>query len=326
MTKTVEVNFNTSLFFKLILLLVVLALPACVVTLEKKSEDATEAKTKTTTETEAKVETETVAKTEAEADKVASTETKLQNVAEEKTEPASQPEVTPFVQEATGQPTKLAKVEEKPVQPIRIVETCKNEPYVKYEKQSQTSINKGLAATKAGKFGVGFRDSGQYNRWQGIHRDLFAVVNKSCDDLKKCAAKHAKNKDKECAVQAYVYNEWKQKAESFAKKAKAVETTEPDPICSVKPNLADDPDCFHGMGDNFDKFCADPECKEVSDCWRSVGFLDQAIKQAAQACGFVGQNLNSCRGYMEATKRRKDKFDRCMSMQEKVGLPVLPAI
>lgn len=326
MANSSDNKINSSFLLKSILLLAVFVLSACVATPEKKPEDAPEAKTESTTEMVAKAETEEVVKAEADANKVASTETKTENVAEEKMEPANQPEVTPLAREETDQPTKLVKVEEMPVEPVLIVETCKNEPYVKHEKQAMVSINKGLAATKAGKFGVGFRNMADYNRWVGIHEDLFKTVNQYCNDLKQCAAKHAKNKDEECAVQAYVYNEWKQKAESFAKKAKAVETTEPDPVCSASPNLTDEPDCFHGLGDNFDKYCSAPECKEVSDCWRGVGFLDQAIKQAAQACGFVHQELSTCRGYQEATKRRENKFNRCMDMQKDLNMPFFPAI
>lgn len=295
MTHQLKEMINSPMLFRSLLVPVIFALFACVATPEKQPEETAE--TKPTTKTVA------VAK------------------ADEATEPVA----------AVDSGTKAAEAdtEDKPAKPadtLVIVESCKNEPYVKHRQQAMESLNKGLAATKAGRFGVGFRHMEDYDKWNTIHEKLFKAVNRYCNELKQCAGKHAENKDKECAAQAFVYNEWKQKAESFTKKAKAVETSEPDPICSVEPNLADDPACFHGLGDNLEKFCSDQACKEVSDCWRSIGFLDQAIKQADQACRFAHQDLASCRGHMEATKRRKDRFDRCMGMQKELGMPFFPAI
>lgn len=313
-------NFNISV----IMIFIIFALSACITTQEKNEPGVTEGPSGADVSTaNSEISAATV---ETDANKADSgVAVKEEAKIEVKTGSEKPPEVTSFVKEEAGIQSE-EEVEEKAVVPLRIVESCKNEPYVKYEKQAMTSLEKGLAATKAGKFGVGFRKVDDYKRWKGIHEKLFKTVNESCNALKKCAGKNAKDKETKCAVEAYVFNEWQKKAEHFTIMAKAAETTEPDPICSVEPNLADDPKCFHGLADNFDKFCSAPECKEVSDCWRGVGFLDQAITQARQACGFVHQELSTCRGYLEATKRREDKFNRCMDMQKKINMPLFPEI
>jgi len=209
---------------------------------------------------------------------------------------------------------------------LRIVESCAKEVYGKYEKESRASIKRGLDATKSEKYGVGFRDLKEHKRWSGIHKSLFKKVNQACGTLSKCAKQHPKEKSARCAKQAAVFDKWQVMSKRFATKAKMVETTQPDKICSFEPNLNDAPQCFHGLGDNVDKVCNSSECKEVADCWRSIGFLDLAIKQATTACGFVFKKLADCRGYTEATNRRVKKFERCKDMQGSLSIVRFPAL
>ena len=108
--------------------------------------------------------------------------------------------------------------------------------------------------------------------------------------------------------------------------AKLSETTQPPKICSFEPNLKDAADCFHGLADNIDKVCNTAACKETSDCWRGIGFLDDAINQASSACGFAHIPLAECRGYVTATQRRENKFKRCKAMQEELNITVLPVL
>ena len=218
-------------------------------------------------------------------------------------------------------PAPVAKAE-----PVRIVETCKNEPYSKYEKQARASMEKGLAALQEGKFGVGFRSVAEHKTWSDTHNKLFKGVNKACDALSQCAKQHPKDKTKKCATQANQFKQWQDTAERFAKNAKQSEIVQPPKICSYEPNLKDAASCFHSLGDNIDKVCNTPACKETSDCWRGIGFLDYAINQASSACGFVRKPLSECRGYVTATQRRENKFKRCNAMQEQLKITVLPVL
>lgn len=217
-------------------------------------------------------------------------------------------------------------VEPEEVKPPKMVESCKDEPYGKYEKQARESIAKGLENTKAEKFGVGFRNVAEHNKWSKVHNALFKSVNDACAALSDCAKKHQKDKDTECVAQAKTFATWQSLAKDFASKAKSVETTEPPIICSLEPNLADPAKCFHGRGESISKVCNSGACKETSDCWRGVGFLDAAIIQSKQSCGFVHQDLKNCRGYTEATKRRKDKFEQCKDMEGGLDITIFPVL
>ena len=223
----------------------------------------------------------------------------------------------------------IAETSPEPVakpEPVRIVETCKNEPFSKYEKQARASMAKGLAALQEGKYGVGFRNVAEHKIWSNTHNKLFKSVNNACDALSQCAKQHPKDKTKKCANQASQFKQWQDTAKRFAENAKQSETVQPPKICSFEPNLKDAASCFHGLGDNIDKVCNTPECKEASDCWRGIGFLDYAINQASSACNFVRTPLAECRGYVTATKRRENKFKRCNAMQEQLNITVLPVL
>jgi len=209
---------------------------------------------------------------------------------------------------------------------VRIDVSCKNEPFSKYEKQSRNSIAKGLSATTAGTYGVGFRNLKEHKKWSKTHGALFKAVNKACGALNKCAKKHPKDKTKQCAQQASHFAQWQELSAQFAKKAKQSERSQPPKICSFAPNLDDAASCFHALGDNVDKACTGSACKETSDCWRGIGFLDYAINQAASACGFAHQKLSECRGYTTATQRRKNKFERCQQLQKGLNARVIPVL
>lgn len=222
--------------------------------------------------------------------------------------------------------TKAVAEQPAETKPVRIDVSCKNEPYSKYEKASRDSIAKGLSATTAKVYGVGFRDRNEYKRWSKTHGQLFTAVNQACSELSKCASKHPKDKTKQCAKQADHFAQWQQLAKEFTEKAKQVETTEPPEICSFTPSLDDAASCFHRLADNVDKACTSSECKETSACWRGVGFLDYAISQATSACGYAHQKLSECRGYTTASKRRKDKFARCVEMQKSLKVRIIPVL
>ena len=238
---------------------------------------------------------------------------------------ATSSDSAPATPTAAAEPAAPA-VEPEETKPPKIVESCKDEPYGKYEQQSRDSIAKGLAATKADTFGVGFRNIAEHNKWSKTHNSLFKSVNDACGELASCAKKFKKDKDTECVEQAKTFATWQKIAKTFAEKASSVETTEPPIICSLEPNLSDPADCFHGLSANIMKVCDTDACKEVSDCWRGVGFLDGAIIQATQACGFVHQKLENCRGYTEATKRREDKFNHCGELHKQLNITVFPVL
>ncbi|MCF6336793.1 MAG: hypothetical protein L3J84_02405 [Gammaproteobacteria bacterium] len=234
-------------------------------------------------------------------------------------EPAmSEPE--PAIQEEPVTP--LAETE-----PVSTINTsCKNSPYSKYEKQSRASIAKGLSATTAGTYGVGFRNLDEHKKWNETHNALFSAVNQACITLSKCAKQHPEDKTTQCAKEAKQFDEWQNLAAGFAEKAKQSETTQPPKICSFTANFDDAANCFHALADNIDNTCTTSDCKKTSDCWRSVGFLDGVINQAASACVFVHTPLAECHGYVTATQRRKDKFERCVKMQKNLNTHIIPVL
>ena len=209
---------------------------------------------------------------------------------------------------------------------LHVVVSCKNEPYVKYEKASLASMKKGLAATKEKVYGVGFRSVDEYKRWSDIHDKLFAKVNESCATLKQCVKENPKDKNKKCANDTSVFNEWQDMAKRFTARIKMVETTQLDEICSFEPNLSDAPQCFHTLGDNVDKVCTSAQCKDLGNCWRDVGYLDDAMTQAEQACQFVKKALSDCGAYTLAKSRREKKFAACQELQSEVDIVRFPPL
>lgn len=235
---------------------------------------------------------------------------------------ASQPS-TDGAMSAAAEPEPATAVEP---EPVRIVESCKDEPYGRFEQESRASMAKGLAATEAGQYGVGFRNLAEHKQWSDTHKRLFTSVNEACNALSQCAQQHPDDKTTQCAEQASHFKQWQEAAERFAQKAKLSETTQPPIMCSFEPSLTDAADCFHGLADNIDKACDSAACKKTSDCWRSIGFLDQAIKQASSACGFARTPLAECRGYVTVTQRRETTFKRCSDLQQQLSIRVIPVL
>jgi len=235
--------------------------------------------------------------------------------------------VTDFVASSLGTPN-ASEISAPPVatESVRIVESCKNEPYGKYEKLARASMAKGLKATMEGKYGVGFRNVAEHKKWSSTHRQLFNRVNQACSVLSQCAKQHPKDKTTQCTEQASRFKQWQDMAKRFATSTKLSETTQPPKICSFTPDLGDPARCFHGLADNIDGQCDAANCKETSDCWRGIGFLDYAINQASSACGFVQKPLAECQGYVTATQRRVNKFKRCNTMQKKMAAVIFPAL
>jgi len=270
---------------------------------------------KTTTETDPQNNSAATTNTAAETQ---STDTTPQAV-------ATQPESTakPAPVEKTAAQQKQTQ-QQKPQSP-QVIASCKNEPYIGYEQQARQSIQKGLAATQAQKFGVGFRDMAEHQKWSETHNTLFNKTTSACEALSKCTNANKSNLSK-CATQAQTFQNWQAITKNFATKAKMAETTQPPKICSLKPNLTDAPRCFHQLADKIVSNCNTEECKELSHCWNGVGYLDGVIIQATQSCGFVHQDLNQCRSYQEATTRRKNKFAQCEDLQNQFGITSYPVL
>ena len=298
-------------FYRLMLLLTLLGLSACATTPSpnETTDNTTANNADNTPQTVAKAVDAPERDNTVAATKPADTESPAPEAEQAEPEPATQ------------KPAPLAKTE-----PVAIDVSCKNSPYSKYEKQARASIAKGLSATTASTYGVGFRNLDEHKRWSETHKALFTAVNQACITLSECAKQHPKDKTTQCANQAKQFDEWQSLAARFAEKAKQSETTQPPKICSFTANLDDPASCFHSLADNIDNTCTTSDCKETSDCWRSVGFLDGVIKQAASACVFVRTPLAECRGYVTATQRRKNKFERCVQMQKSLNTRIIPVL
>jgi len=234
---------------------------------------------------------------------------------------ATQPEAKPATAEKAAAPKSRPQQPESP----RAVASCQNEPYVGYEQQARKSIQKGLEATQAEKFGVGFRNVEEHQKWSATHNVLFNETASACEALSKCT-KANKNNNSKCAKQAQTFQDWQAITKNFTTKAKTAETTQPPKICSLKPSLIDAPRCFHQRAENILRDCDTEECKALSHCWDGVGYLDGVITQATQSCGFVHQELTQCRSYQEATKRRENKFSQCGELQNQFNITTYPIL
>lgn len=212
------------------------------------------------------------------------------------------------------------------VEPPRMVASCKKEPYAKYEKQSRVSIKKGWAATKAGRFGVGFRDAAEYKKWSRTHNTIFKRVSSACSNLSNCTNKYGKQKTKKCAKLATVFRDWQRAVKIFSDKVKSVRATQPPKLCSIPP-AGDDPSrCFDELADKIDRACKTEDCKDTSACWRGIAFLDEAIRQATSSCGFVHQKLSNCRSYTQVIARRVTDFKECVGLSKSIKLDLPPVL
>jgi hypothetical protein len=299
-------SFDFTFLKSTLLILVMLGLAACATTPQSSLQPSQEMTTEGDSQPAATTENTTTAQNESAPEQASDS---VSSATSDNTPPAADIVVTPAEPE-----------------PVRIVESCKSEPYSQYEEQARASMAKGLEATLAKTYGVGFRNVAEHKKWSDTHGKLFKSVNQACDALSLCAKQHPKDKTTQCAQQAAFFKEWQDMAKRFADNAKLSETTQPPTICSFEPSLEDSADCFNTLADNIDKFCNTAACKEASDCWRGIGFLDYAINQASSACGFAQQPLSECHGYVTATQRRKDKFKRCGNLQNGLNITALPPL
>jgi hypothetical protein len=203
-------------------------------------------------------------------------------------------------------------------------ESCKQQSYVNYEKQAREHIQHGWEATQAQRFGVGFRDTAEYEKWSEIHKKLFAKVSDSCGQLSNCVKQNPADKEQKCAAEAKRFEQWQSQAKRFADKVKIVESSQPPMLCSLTPSAQDPSQCFALVADQIEQTCQTAACKEAAGCFRGVSFLNDAINQAKLACGFVGQELSQCRGYVEATGRRKAELEQCLDMYSQLQVEILP--
>lgn len=229
---------------------------------------------------------------------------------------------------------KQAKIDEKKTKPQiedvvvapKIVAECKKERFVKLEHHAHLSMEKGKQATEAEIYGVGFKNADEYKRWGAMHNTVFDGVSKACAQLKECAKKYPKDRGKHCGDLADAYTDWKQTAKEFTKMVKSVETTQPPPLCSSPLAMEDPAKCFVEMADKIDSVCKSDDCKDASQCWRSVNILYGAINQEESACRYMHMKLSECNGYQEALRRRKASYKRCKYSMDKAGLNLAPVL
>jgi len=230
------------------------------------------------------------------------------------------------VQVAAAEPTQdLSKVADIAAPPA-IVESCKKEAFSKWEGQSRTAIKAGWEATKEQKYGIGFKNADEYKQWSETHNLVFKSISDACDDLSQCAKKHGKDKEKACAEQAATYHDWQELAKEFTDKVEAVKVTQLDDMCGIPLSLKDSRNCFESQSKNIAKHCQSEACDEVSQCWQSLAFMNDAFIQAETACKFSHIKLDKCRGYIEQEMRRKDQIESCEFMQKKLAIKFLPVL
>ena len=208
----------------------------------------------------------------------------------------------------------------------RVVESCKKEPYTKYEASARGSIKTGWEATKAERYGVGFRDAAEYKKWSATHNALFKRVTAACASLSKCALASKKDKKKQCVAEATAFRDLQNLAKTFASNAKEVENSQVVNLCSMKPDLEDPARCFDALATNIRVSCKSEECGELAQCWQNIYFMDAALRQAESSCQFARQKLSQCRGYSEQIGRRKEQLARCAKMHEAANIKVLPVL
>jgi len=207
-----------------------------------------------------------------------------------------------------------------------IGESCKQQAFVEYEKQAREHIQRGWEATQAERFGVGFRDTEEYEKWSDTHNKLFSKVSDTCIQLSNCIKQNSADKEQKCASEAQRFENWQSYAKRFADKVKIVESSQPPMLCSLAPTVDEPTQCYALLADQIEKTCQTQECKDAAGCFRGVYFLDDAINQAKLACGFVGQELSKCRGYVEASSRRKAEVEQCLDQYNQLQVEILPVI
>jgi len=213
-----------------------------------------------------------------------------------------------------------------PLKPLTLGESCKQQPFVQYESDARQHIQHGWEATQAQRFGVGFRDKEEYERWKQSHEQLFTKVSEVCEQVSACVKQNPTDKDQKCASQAQRFEQWQNVAQHFVEKVKVVEASQPPMLCSLTPSAEDPSECYSKVAERIGQACQNQQCQEASGCFLGISFLDDAINQAKLACGFVGQKLADCRGYVEATQRRKTNVQQCIDMYKQLPVEILPVI
>lgn len=240
-------------------------------------------------------------------------------------EPTQVAAAAPFEKPPAAAKEDLSQVKEIAAPPP-IVESCKKEPFSKWEAQSRAAIKAGWEATKEEKYGIGFKTSEQYKQWSETHNLIFKSISNSCDALSKCAKKHGKNKSKACAKEAGEYRDWQTLVKKFTDDVEAVKVTQLDELCGIPLSLNDSQRCFEAMSKNVSDHCQTEDCGELAQCWQNLAFMKIAFIQAETACRYSHIKLSKCRGYIEQETRRKEQIQMCEFMQKKIGRTFLPVL
>jgi hypothetical protein len=205
-----------------------------------------------------------------------------------------------------------------------VIDFCQTQPYVEYEKKSQSHIKKAWQAKQAGAFAVGFRNQAEYKKWVNTQKQLFDQVLVMCKSLAFCKTENSK--EGACKTEQSQFNAWQDAAKSFLDKTQLLDSQQPSQLCTIKPSLENDLSCFEQLADNVDKSCHSPVCRELGQCWRSVAIMDDVIRQAESSCRFARIPLNECRGYTTAVRRKKSHFAKCETLKSETGLIFQPVL
>lgn len=224
-------------------------------------------------------------------------------------------------------PPRTRRVAQKRVRPpAPVVKSCAGEEFNKLHKTTAAGIGKAWQDTEAGRWGYGFRSREEHGKWQTAHKTLFAETGEACKAAVSCNRRHGAKASRRCNNLNWQYAGWLQTSREFAAKVQQMETGQAPSLCSLSPDAADLGDCFDRLAERISEDCSGPECGALSSCWRSVSYLDEAIRQAESACRFSGQQISQCRGWQDASARRQKTFNRCETMYRNAGLNIQPVL
>ena len=219
--------------------------------------------------------------------------------------------------------SKTSKSKKAPQPAKQSTKSCAGQQFNKYKKRALKSINRGWAATQTDKYGIGFKDAAEHGRWQAMHRYVFKHVAAACDSVQGC---RTKGKNKKCKRLQKNFNKWQQTAKLFAKKVKQVEVTHLPALCTLKPTLADPSRCYQERAEHIGKACGSSPCKDLSSCWRDLASTDEGMRQAESSCGYHFSDINDCYAYRAITQRRKQLFEQCSAMDQKLKVKLQPVL
>lgn len=213
---------------------------------------------------------------------------------------------------------------DRPAAPV--VTSCRKQDFVGLEKQARTGIEQAWKDTEAGRWGYGFRGKDEYRKWRAAHKTLFTETREACKQAVACSKRAGKTAQQACNDLAWQFAGWQETAREFSAKVAQMKSGQAPQLCSLSPKAGDLSECFDRLATRIDEDCSGRQCKEISSCWRSVAYLDEAIRQAESACGFAGQEPAQCRGWQDANSRRKQAFSRCETLHNKAGLTIRPVL